>query len=181
MRLLGIAGALRKGSLNASLLRAAAELVPAGVTLEIESIRGVPLYDGDLEAAEGLPARVVELKDKAAAADGLLLVTPEYNNSIPGPFKNAIDWMSRPAADIDRVFGGKPVGLVGASPGRQGTVLSQTAWLQVFRALGLRPYFGQTLYVGAAGSVFDASGRLVDEATGARLRKYLEGFAAFVA
>ena len=181
MKILGISGALRKGSFNASLLRAAAAECPAGVQLEIESIRGIPLYDGDLEAAQGLPARVVELKDKAAAADALLLVTPEYNNSIPGPFKNAIDWMSRPASDIDRVFGDKPVGLIGASPGRQGTVLSQTAWLQVFRALGLRPWFGQALYVGGAGGVFDAAGALTDDATRGRLRKYLEGFAAFVA
>ena len=181
MKILGISGALRKGSFNASLLRAAAAECPAGVQLEIESIRGIPLYDGDLEAAQGLPARVVELKDKAAAADALLLVTPEYNNSIPGPFKNAIDWMSRPASDIDRVFGDKPVGLIGASPGRQGTVLSQTAWLQVFLALGLRPRFGPALYVGGAGGVFDAAGALTDDATRGRLRKYLEGFAAFVA
>jgi NAD(P)H-dependent FMN reductase len=181
MRIVGIAGSLRSGSFNAALLRAAQEEAPAGMALEIESIRGIPLYDGDVEKAQGLPARVVELKDKIASADALLLVTPEYNNSIPGVFKNAIDWMSRPAADIDRVFGGRPVGLIGASPGRQGTVLSQTAWLQVFRALGLRPWFGQVLYVGGAGSVFDASGKLADEATRARLRKYLEGFAAFVA
>ncbi|HEV7478276.1 MAG TPA: NADPH-dependent FMN reductase [Burkholderiales bacterium] len=181
MRIVGIAGSLRSGSFNAALLRAAQEEAPAGMALEIESIRGIPLYDGDVENAQGLPARVVELKDKIASADALLLVTPEYNNSIPGVFKNAIDWMSRPAADIDRVFGARPVGLIGASPGRQGTVLSQTAWLQVFRALGLRPWFGQLLYVGGAGSVFDASGKLVDEATRARLRKYLEGFAAFVA
>jgi chromate reductase len=181
MRIVGIAGSLRSGSFNAALLRAAQEECPAGATLEIESIRGIPLYDGDVEAAQGIPPRVVELKDKIASADALLLVTPEYNNSIPGVFKNAIDWMSRPAADIDRVFGAHPVGLIGASPGRQGTVLSQTAWLQVFRALGLRPWFGQLLYVGGAGSVFDASGKLADEATRARLRKYLEGFAAFVA
>jgi NAD(P)H-dependent FMN reductase len=181
MRIVGIAGSLRSGSFNAALLRAALEECPPGVSIEIESIRGIPLYDGDVEKAQGLPARVVELKDKIASADALLLVTPEYNNSIPGVFKNAIDWMSRPAADIDRVFGGRPVGLIGASPGRQGTVLSQTAWLQVFRALGLRPWFGQLLYVGGAGSVFDASGKLADEATRARLRKYLEGFAAFVA
>jgi NAD(P)H-dependent FMN reductase len=181
MRIVGIAGSLRSGSFNAALLRAALEECPPGVSIEIESIRGIPLYDGDVEKAQGLPARVVELKDKIASADALLLVTPEYNNSIPGVFKNAIDWMSRPAADIDRVFGGRPVGLIGASPGRQGTVLSQTAWLQVFRALGLRPWFGQVLYVGGAGSVFDASGKLIDEATRARLRKYLEGFAAFVA
>ena len=181
MRIVGIAGSLRSGSFNAALLRAALEECPPGVSIEIESIRGIPLYDGDVEKAQGLPARVVELKDKIASADALLLVTPEYNNSIPGVFKNAIDWMSRPAADIERVFGARPVGLIGASPGRQGTVLSQTAWLQVFRALGLRPWFGQPLYVGGAGSVFDASGKLADEATRARLRKYMEGFAAFVA
>jgi NAD(P)H-dependent FMN reductase len=181
MRIVGIAGSLRSGSFNAALLRAAQEEAPAGMALEIESIRGIPLYDGDVEKAQGLPVRVVELKDKIASADALLLVTPEYNNSIPGVFKNAIDWMSRPAADIDRVFGARPVGLIGASPGRQGTVLSQTAWLQVFRALGLRPWFGQLLYVGGAASVFDASGKLADEATRARLRKYMEGFAAFVA
>src|SRR5262245_58518724 len=116
MRIVGIAGSLRKGSFNASLLRAAAEECPKGVQLEIESIRSVPLYDGDVEAAQGIPARVAELKDKVASADALLLVTPEYNNSIPGPFKNAIDWMSRPASDIDRVFGGRPVGMIGASP-----------------------------------------------------------------
>src|SRR5262245_16330840 len=129
MRIVGIAGSLRKASFNSSLLRAAVEECPAGVELEIESIRGIPLYDGDVEAGQGLPPRVVELKEKVAAADALLLVTPEYNNSIPGPFKNAIDWMSRPASDIDRVFGGRPVGMIGASPGRQGTLLSQTAWL----------------------------------------------------
>jgi NAD(P)H-dependent FMN reductase len=181
MKIVGISGSLRGGSFNAALLRAAAEECPKGASIEIESIRGIPLYDGDVEAAQGLPARVVELKDRIAAADALLLVTPEYNNSIPGVFKNAIDWMSRPASDIDRVFGGRPVGLIGASPGRQGTVLSQTAWLQVFRALGLRPWFGQLLYVGGAGSVFDASGKLIDEATRARLRKYMGDFAAFVA
>jgi NAD(P)H-dependent FMN reductase len=181
MQIVGIAGSLRSGSFNAALLRAAQEECPAGATLEIESIRGIPLYDGDVETAQGIPARVAQLKDKVAAADALLLVTPEYNNSIPGVFKNAIDWMTRPASDIERVFGGRPVGLIGASPGRQGTVLSQTAWLQVFRTLGLRPWFGQLLYVGGAGSVFDASGKLIDEATRARLRKYMAGFAEFVA
>src|ERR1700704_2407620 len=181
MKIIGISGSLRSGSYNAALLRAALEECPPNAAIEIESIRGIPLYDGDVEAAQGIPARAAELKQRIAAADGLLLVTPEYNNSIPGVFKNAIDWMSRPAADIERVFGARPVGLIGASPGRQGTVLSQTAWLQVFRALGLRPWFGQLLYVGGAASVFDASGKLVDEATRARLRKYMEGFAAFVA
>jgi NAD(P)H-dependent FMN reductase len=107
VRIIGIAGSLRSGSFNAALLRAAAEECPKAATLEIESIRGIPLYDGDLEA-QGLPARVSELKEIVAKADALLLVTPEYNNSIPGTFKNAIDWLTRPASDVPRVFKGKP-------------------------------------------------------------------------
>jgi chromate reductase, NAD(P)H dehydrogenase (quinone) len=180
MRIIGIAGSLRNGSFNAALLNAALEQCPGEATLEIESIRGIPLYDGDLEGAEGVPARAAELKDKVAAADALLLVTPEYNNSIPGTFKNAIDWMTRPPADVPRVFKAKPVGLIGASPGAYGTLLSQTAWLPVFRTLRMRPYFGELIYVGNAGKVFDASGKLVDEAIRKRLRKYMEGFVAFV-
>ncbi len=112
----------------------------------------MPLYDGDLEAEEGLPDAVVGLKAAVAAADGLLLVTPEYNNGIPGVFKNAVDWMSRPPADIPAVFGGKPVGLIGASPGGFGTVLSQTAWLPVLRTLGCELWSGGRLMVSRAGA-----------------------------
>jgi NAD(P)H-dependent FMN reductase len=180
MTIVGIAGSLRSGSFNAALLRAAVEECPKTATLEVESIRGIPLYDGDVEA-QGVPEKVTQLKDHVAAADALLLVTPEYNNSIPGTFKNAIDWMTRPPADVPRVFKGKPVGLMGASPGAYGTVLSQTAWLPVFRTLGMRPFFGQLLYVGNATKVFDASGKLVDEAIRKRLHAYLAGFVAFVA
>jgi len=179
MRIVGIAGSLRTGSFNAALLRAAVEECPPAATLEIESIRGIPLYDGDVEAAQGIPARAAELKERVAAADALLLVTPEYNNSIPGVFKNAIDWMTRPPSDIPRIFKGRVVGLIGASPGAFGTVLSQAAWLPVFRTLGMRPWFGQLLYVGNAAKVFDASGKLVDEAIRGRLRKYMEGFVGF--
>lgn len=181
MRIIGISGSLRAASINAALLRAAVEECPEATTIEIESIRGIPLYDGDVEAAQGIPARAAELKERIATADGLLLATPEYNNSIPGVFKNAIDWLTRPAADIPRVFGGRPVGLIGASPGAFGTILSQQAWQPVFRTLGMRPWFGQTLYVGGAHKVFDASGKLVDDAIRARLRKYVAGFAEFVA
>jgi NAD(P)H-dependent FMN reductase len=180
MRIIGIAGSLRSGSFNAALLRAAVEECPPEATIEIESIRGIPLYDGDLEAAQGIPPRVAELKDRIAAADALLLVTPEYNNSIPGPFKNAIDWLSRPASDIPRVFGGRSAGLIGASPGAFGTIQSQTAWLPVLRTLGMRPWFGQLLYVGGAGRVFDSAGKLVDDAIRARLRNYVRGFVTFV-
>jgi chromate reductase, NAD(P)H dehydrogenase (quinone) len=179
-RIVGLAGSLRKGSFNASLLRAAAAAVPAGSEIVIDSIRGIPLYDGDLEAAEGIPAPVAALKDKIAAADGLLLVTPEYNNSIPGVFKNAIDWLSRPPADIKRVFGGRKVALIGASPGGFGTILSQEAWLPVLRTLGTQPWFGGRLMVSRAGNMFDASGVLTDEATQKQLAQFVAGFVAFV-
>jgi NAD(P)H-dependent FMN reductase len=179
--IIGIAGSLRQGSCNAALLRNAAELVPAGCSLEIASIKDIPLYDGDLENQHGIPAPVAALKDRVAAADGLLLVTPEYNHSIPGVFKNAIDWMTRPVSDIARVFGDRPAGLIGATPGGMGTTFSQTAWLPILRTLGTRPFFGKTLYVSGAAKVFDAEGRLTDAALRERLRVYMEQFAAFVA
>lgn len=170
----GLAGSLRAASYNRALLRAAAECAPEGCAIDLASIEGIPLYNGDVEAAEGIPAPVAALKERIAGADGLLLVTPEYNNSLPGVFKNAIDWLSRPPKDIPRVFGGKPVAIVGASPGRLGTAFSQTAWLPVFRALGLRPWFGGSLYVSQAAAIFDEDGKLTD----AELRKRLAGFVA---
>ena len=117
---------------------------------------------------------------RRAIADGLLLVTPEYNNSIPGAMKNAIDWMSRPASDIPRVFGGKPVALMGATPGRGGTILAQAAWLPVLRALGMRPWFGRTLTVASAGKSFDAQGKLVDEQLRKLLSEFMAGYAEFL-
>lgn len=179
-KILGLSGSLRRGSFNAGLLRAAAELAPAGVTIDIGSIRDVPLYDADAEQAEGIPAPVQALKASLLAADGLLLATPENNNSIPGVFKNAIDWMSRPASDIARHFGGKPVAVIGASPGAFGTVMSQAAWLPVLRTLGTLHWTGGRLLVGRAGSLFDSDGNLTDEATRERLRDFVAGFAAFI-
>ena len=177
---IGISGSLRGGSLNSALLRAAAGAMPKDAKLEIGSIKGIPLYDGDVEATQGLPDAVVKLKERVVAADGLLLVTPEYNNSIPGVFKNAIDWLSRPDADIPRVFGGRPVGVIGASPGGFGTLLSQTAWLPVLKTLRTAAYFGGRLQVSRAGDVFK-SGELVDERIREQLEKYLAGFCEFVA
>lgn len=179
IRILGISGSLRQASFNTALLREAQELMPDGTELVEDSIAGIPLYNGDDEAAFGIPAPVQELKEQIASAAGLLLFTPEYNNSMPGVFKSAIDWASRPPSDIGRVFGGKPVAVLGASPGGFGTILSQDAWLSVLRTLGTRPWFEGRVMVSRAGSVFDAQGRLTDEQTRIRLAAFLAGFAAF--
>ncbi len=178
--ILGLSGSLRRGSFNTLLLRAAIEVQPAGTTIDIGSIRGIPLYDADVEAAEGIPAAVQELKARITAADGLLISTPEYNNSIPGVLKNAVDWLSRPNADIPRVFGGLPVAIIGATPGAGGTILSQAAWLPVLRTLGTAPWFGGRLIVSAAGKAFDQEGRLLDQTIRTRLETFVAGFAAFV-
>jgi chromate reductase, NAD(P)H dehydrogenase (quinone) len=179
IKVLGISGSLRRGSYNTALLRAAVRLMPPEATLEVASIRGIPLYDGDGEA-QGLPAVVTQLKEAIVGADGVLLVTPEYNNSIPGVLKNAIDWLSRPSSDIKRVFGGRPFALIGASPGPYGTLLSQTAWLPVLRVLGTQPWFGARLVVARATSVFDESGTLKDPAIEEQLSRFLAGYVSYV-
>jgi NAD(P)H-dependent FMN reductase len=177
--IIGLCGSLRRGSFNLMLLRAAVEAAPPGTSIEIESIREVPLYDADVEAEQGLPPAVQRLKDRIAAADGVLIATPEYNNSMPGVLKNAIDWLSRPPADIPRVFRGRPVAVIGATPGPGGTALSQAAWLPVVRTLGMRPWFEGRVLISGAGKVFDSGGRVADAAPRDRIRTFIEGFAAF--
>jgi chromate reductase, NAD(P)H dehydrogenase (quinone) len=179
-RILGISGSLRSRSYNTALLKAAVPVLDAGVELEIASLHGIPLYHGDLEAAEGLPQAVRDLKTRVMAGDGLLLATPEYNTAIPGVFKNAIDWLSRPAADIPKVFGNRPVALIGASPGGFSTVQAQAQWLPVLRTLGTRPWFGARLLVSRAAHVFTDTGEMTDQGMRAQLRDFLPGFARFI-
>lgn len=178
-RIIGISGSLRAGSYNTALLRTAAALMPPGATLEIASIRAIPLYDGDVEVNEGIPAAVELLKNQIANSDGVLLATPEYNNSMPGVLKNAIDWLTRPATDIAKVFGNRPIAIIGASPGGFGTILAQDAWLPVLRTLGTRPWFGGRLMVSRAGAVFNEAGEMVDDKVKDQLQRYLNGFAGF--
>ncbi len=180
LTLIGLSGSLRRASYNSAVLRCAATMMPSDSELLIESIAAVPLYDGDAESAYGIPESVAQLKDVIAAADGLLLVTPEYNNSVPGVAKNAIDWLSRPSSDIRRVFGGKPIAIAGASPGGFGTILAQNAWLPVFRALGAEIWPGDRLLISRATSVIEMNGEIVDKATRDQLAKFVRGFVEFV-
>lgn len=177
--IIGLSGSTRRGSFNSSLLRALAAAAPQDAQVRIESIAAIPLYNGDEEAEHGVPEPVARLKDAIASANGMLLVTPEYNNSVPGVAKNAIDWCTRPPGDVPRVFGGKPVAIAGASPGGFGTVLSQNAWLPVFRTLGANLYTGKLL-VSRAGAVFDANGNLTDAAVKESVAKFMTGFVAYV-
>lgn len=179
IRLLGISGSLRRASYNSALLRAATRLMPQDATLEVASIRGIPLYDGDVEA-QGIPPAVSQLKQAVVAAAGVLLVTPEYNNSIPGVFKNTIDWLSRPNSDVKRIFGGRPFAVMGASPGGFGTILSQAAWLPVLRTLGTQFWTGGRLQVSRAAGVFDDAGNLRDAGIEEQLKQFLAGYVAFV-
>lgn len=181
MKILGLSGSLRKNSLNTAVLRAAVSLATPPVQIEVRGLQGIPVYDGDLEEEHGLPAAVEELKDAIASADGLWIATPEYNGSLPGPLKNGLDWCTRPTADMRRVFGDKPVALSGATPGRLGTALAQTAWLPVLRSLGLRLWTSKQLLVPSAHGCFDANGELTDEKLRARLGEFVAGFAEFCA
>ena len=161
------------------LLRAAAEMAPAGTTIEIGSIRG-SRSTTRMSRIRGYPQAVQALKERVIATDGLLLVSPEYNNSIPGVMKNAIDWLSRPPKDVPRVFRDRPVGLIGATPGAGGTALAQLAWLAVFRTLGTAPWFGGRVHAAKARDLFDADGRLIDETVRGQLQTFVNGFAKYV-
>ena len=177
--ILGISGSLRRASFNTGLLRAARDHAPEGTRIEIGNIHDVPLYDGDLETASGLPDAVKTLQAQLSDADALLLVTPEYNNGMPGVLKNAIDWMSR--GDGLKAFAGKPVAVIGASPGGFGTILAQNHWLPVLRTLKADLWTEGRLMVSRAGQAFDDNGNLTDDKTKAALTDFLQGFAAHLA
>ena len=161
VKTLGISGSLRKGSYNTALLRAAGELLPEGVTLEIADIAQFPLYNEDVRQA-GFPAPVQKLRDQIVAADALLLVTPEYNYSVSGVLKNAIDWASRPP---NQPFDGKPVAIMGVTPSLWGTTRAQYHLRQSCVYLNMLPLNKPEVLIAGAQGKFDAELRLTDKTT----------------
>ncbi len=161
VKTLGICGSLRKGSYNRAALRAAAELLPDGMTLDVADISQLPLYDEDVRQA-GFPPPAQRLREQIRAADALLFVTPEYNYSISGVLKNAIDWASRPP---DQPFDGKPVGIMGATPSLWGTTRAQYHLRQMCVYLNMFPVNKPEVLIAQAASKFDAELRLTDKTT----------------
>ena len=178
MRLLAISGSLRRDSQNTLLLRAAAEVLPAGVELEVyDGLKNVPPYDQD-DDVEPAPAEVAALRAAVAGADAVLIATPEYNSSVPGTLKNALDWASRPMAT--NAFRSKPVAVIGSSAGAFGAVWAQAELRKVLAAMGAR-VVDTEVSVGHASEKFDADGRLVDEDIREQLRDALAALTAEVA
>jgi chromate reductase len=165
MNILGISGSLRAASYNTAALRAAQELAPKGVTIEIAEISEIPLYNDD-EKVKDIPASVTALQAKIKNADAVLVATPEYNYSVPGVLKNAIDWLSRTE---QQPFAGKPLAIIGASPGVIGTARAQYDLRKIFVCLDARVMNKPEVMIGSAHTKFDASGKLTDEDT----RKFL--------
>lgn len=177
IRVLGLPGSFRKASYNGMALAAAIELAPAEMRIERYDYRDIPFYDGDLEAESGLPAPVEALREKIRAADAVLIVTPEYNTSMPGLLKNALDWTSRGAA---QPLGGKPIAVMGASPGNFGTVRAQQHLRQMLLNVGAQVVVGPQVAINLAAQRFDANGRLTDEPTRKFVATLLGNLAAWV-
>ncbi|MFL5209692.1 MAG: NADPH-dependent FMN reductase [Microvirga sp.] len=169
MNVIGISGSLRKGSFNTAALRAAQGLAPEGMTIEVAQIGDLPLYNDDVRAA-GFPPPAERLRAQLAAADAILLVTPEYNYSISGVLKNAIDWASRPP---NQPFEAKPVAIMGASPGLFGSARAQYHLRQMLIFLNAMPLNRPEVMIGQAQNKFDADGNLTDEPTREFVRKLL--------
>jgi chromate reductase len=161
VHILGIAGSLRRASYNRAALQAATQLVPEGATLEIIELDGIPPFNQDEEQSP--PTKVVWLKKRVREADAILIVTPEYNYSIPSVLKNAIDWASRPYGDS--AWSGKPAAIMGASVGAIGTARAQYHLRQIFVFLNIFPINQPEVMIGHAAERFDSQGNLTDELT----------------
>ena len=175
LKVLAISGSLRKGSYNTAAIRAAIEVTPEGMELELLTLPDLPIYDADIQA-EGFPPTVTDLGDKIRAAAPLLIASPEYNYSIPGGLKNAIDWVSRLP---NQPFAQKPIALMGASMSLLGAARAQYHLRQTFVFLDALPINKPEVFITLAQTKFDAEGRLTDEATRGFIRALLEALAAW--
>ena len=173
IRILGIAGSLRRASYNRAALRAAMEVAPQDAALDTFELDGIPGFNQDEE--QNPPAKVIELKRRIREADAILIVTPEYNYSIPGVLKNSIDWASRPYGDS--AWNGKPVAVMGASVGTIATARAQYHLRQVFVFLNMFPINQPEVMISNAGERFDAQGNLKDETTKKLMRQLLQSLA----
>jgi len=177
LRVVGIAGSLRKASYNRALLRAAREVAPERLRIEVLDLEDVPLFNEDVEAASE-PLSVLALRDAIREADGLLIATPEYNHGVPGVLKNAVDWLSRPPRQA--VLTGKPTALMGASMGMTGSARGQSQLRQSFVFTDTPAMLQPEILVARAREKFDADGRLTDEPTRKFLGRFLEAFAGWI-
>jgi chromate reductase, NAD(P)H dehydrogenase (quinone) len=177
LRVVGVAGSLRRGSLNRALLAAARDLCPPELRIEIHDLAGIPLFDEDTELA-GVPYAVARLREAVAGADGFLVATPEYNHGVPGVMKNAFDWLSRPPGQS--VLGGKPAAVMGATPGTLGTARAQTQLRQSFVFTNTPVLPQPEVLVARAHEKFDAEGRLTDDGTRAFVAAFLNQFVRWI-
>ncbi len=179
MQILALSGSLRQDSFNTRLARALSDLAPEDLTVQVATVHDIPLYDGDLEEAAGIPGPVEALRERIKAADGLVLVTPEYNAGLPGVLKNTLDWLTRPPTQIGPTFRDRPTALAGATPGGLGTALAQAGSLVVLRQLGVR-LFPDHLRISSVDQRIDPGGQ-PDQKLAEQLRRWLDRFQQFVA
>jgi chromate reductase, NAD(P)H dehydrogenase (quinone) len=177
MKIIALTGSLRRDSYNTRLGRLLVELAPDGVTVELATLHGIPLYDGDLEEREGIPGAVSSLRDQIKACAGLILVTPEYNAGMPGVLKNGLDWLTRPGEELKPTFGKRPTALAGATPGAWGTALAQSGALITLRQLGVN-LFPDYLRISRAHEVFGEAG--VEARQREQAGKWLRAFVEFI-
>lgn len=170
LRVLGISGSLRQASYNSAALRAAQSMAPAGMHIEIADISGIPIFSEDTEK-KGFPPAVERFRNQIRAADALLIATPEYNYSMPGVLKNAIDWASRPP---EQPFAGKPAAIMGASPGRLGTARAQYHLRQTLVFLDVHPLNKPEVMIASAHQAFNAEGQFQEESTAKLVRSLLQ-------
>ena len=178
MNFIAISGSLRAASLNSRLIDLMVELAPDGVQIDKATLHEIPLYNGDVEDEQGIPAAVEALRKRIKAADGMIIVTPEYNAGMPGVLKNALDWLTRPGSEMKPTFGHRPTALAGATPGAFGTAFAQAGSLINLRQLGCQ-LFPDYLRVSKANELMLEDGA-VDDKLRQQVAEFLEGFAGFV-